>query len=110
MTEGREEKVATACFGTVTARLQRLFRRLPKSQLGSGKLQALRSFCHEARLARGRSNSLQREVLRGCWGSKAFPMGKGVQEPPGSLGLNSELSTTTWPPNSPGTKAEGLPP
>lgn len=72
--------MATACFGTVTSRLQRLFHRLPKSRLGSGKLQALQSFRREARLPRGRSKSLQRGVLWGCWGSKAFPMGKVAQE------------------------------
>ncbi|EQB78124.1 ras association domain-containing protein 5 isoform A [Camelus ferus] len=40
MTEGRAEEAASACFGRVTSRLQRLFRRLPKSHLGPVKLQA----------------------------------------------------------------------
>uniref|UniRef100_A0A3Q2HF76 Ras association domain-containing protein 5 n=1 Tax=Equus caballus TaxID=9796 RepID=A0A3Q2HF76_HORSE len=51
MTEGRDEGPAAACFGTVAARLQRLFCRLPKCRLGSEKLQALQRFRREARLA-----------------------------------------------------------
>lgn len=80
MTEGRDEEAATACFGTVTSRLQQLFHRLPKSHLGSEKLQAPQSFRHKARLARGRSMLLQLGVFRGYLGSEAFPMEKGVQE------------------------------
>lgn len=101
MTEGPEEEAATACFRTLTARLQQLFRRLPKSHLGSEKLQVLQSFHHEARLARGRSKSLQLGVLRGCWGSVAFPLGRGVQETSSNLVLNAELSMTPWPPLTP---------
>lgn len=97
MTEGRGEEAAAACFRTIAARLQRLFRRLPKSHLGPEKLQVLQSFHHEARLARGRSTALQLGVLRGFWGSVAFPMGKGVRDPPGSLELNAELSVAPWP-------------
>lgn len=71
MTEGRARGAATACFGTVTARLRRLFRRLPKGHLGSEQLQALQRVPPEAGLARGRSMSLWLGVLRGrgeFWG------------------------------------------
>lgn len=74
-------KAATACFTTVTLRLQQLFRRLPRSHLGSEKLQVLKSFRHKARLACGRSRLLQLGVFGGCWGAEDFPTGKGLQEP-----------------------------
>lgn len=66
MTEGRDEEAAAACFGTVTALLQRLFSRLPKGRSGSEKLQALWRFRQEAQLARGRSQPLQLGAFRGC--------------------------------------------
>lgn len=83
MTEGREQGAATACFGTVTARLQRLFRRIPKGHLGSEKLQVLQRVPHAARLACGRSTSLQLGVRRGCGGSVAFPTGQAAAWQPG---------------------------
>ncbi|KAI4537116.1 hypothetical protein MG293_013319 [Ovis ammon polii] len=52
MTEGRVEEAASACFGTVTLRLQRLFRRLPKGPWGSLKPQTLPGLRPNARLAR----------------------------------------------------------
>ncbi|ELW47749.1 Ras association domain-containing protein 5 [Tupaia chinensis] len=52
MTEGRDEEAAAACFRTVSARLQRLFRRLPKSRSVSEKLQTLQRFRSEAQRAR----------------------------------------------------------
>ena len=64
MTEGRVEEAASACFGTITSRLQRLFHRLPKGHWGSLKPQALPGLRPDARLARGRSRSLQLGVFR----------------------------------------------
>lgn len=58
MTEGQEEKATTACFGTVTAQLQRLFCRLPKSHSVSKKHQILQRFRNGARRARGRSKTI----------------------------------------------------
>lgn len=58
MTEGQEEKATTACFGTVTAQLQRLFCRLPKSRSVSKRHQILHRFHSGARRARGRSKSI----------------------------------------------------
>lgn len=102
MTEGGGEEAATACFGAVMARLQRLFCRLPKSRSGSKRLQALQKFCHEARLARGRSKVLQLGALGGggaVLGFQglslgAFSMRKEGQETSCSLEFAAELSTT----------------
>lgn len=91
-------KAATACFTTVTLRLQRLFRRLPKSHLGSEKLQALQSFRHKAQLACGRSRLLQ---LGGCSGAAwvlSLSPGEGIAGASGSLVPNAELSSTPGPP------------
>lgn len=96
MTEGRAEEAASACFGRVTSRLQRLFRRLPKSHLGPVKLQA--------QLARGRSQPLRLgafEGAQGGLGSEARPRGlfhgEGSAGTSGSLVFNAELSITPCP-------------
>lgn len=113
MTEGQDEEAAAACFGRVTARLQRLFCRLPKkSRSLSEKLQVLQRF--EARRAPGRSWLLPLAVCRGAWAPRPLPSSfshrKGVQGPPGSLVLMLSVTLRLDPPDCVGTKAPVLPP
>lgn len=74
MTEGRNEAVVTACFGTVTARLQRLFCRLPKSRSDSEKPEALQS--SKAPLVQGKFQAFQIGSSRQACGRPFHEQGK----------------------------------
>jgi hypothetical protein len=110
MTDARDEE-AVACFGTVAARLQRLFCRFPKSRSLSETLQTPQKFHGKAWLVRGRSTPLQlgvRGFLDLCLVAFLVKKSCGILQATWYLMLSTAPSLDS--PDSAGIKAQVLPP